>query len=228
MVDTMNAVAVRLQNAWFQVREEERGQGLVEYALIIAIVSLGAIAALTFLKGSITGLFSKAGSSIDRQSVACLDGDSRWDGSRLEGGLPSHRVRPFGLARETGTVEIGAVGDEGSGQVGRPSWRNGPSRGQNREPAGTHRHELGALHHENLFENPGRPPVEPCAATALQSEKAQGFVEYALIIAVVGLGAIASLTFLKGSINGLFSGGGSNLSGSTSAPPAPVITSGPT
>jgi Flp pilus assembly pilin Flp len=65
MQDVLSAVAVRLQNAWFQVREGERGQGLVEYALIIAIVSLGAIAALTFLKGSITGLFSKAGSSIN-------------------------------------------------------------------------------------------------------------------------------------------------------------------
>ena len=38
MQDVFNAVAVRLQNAWFQAREEERGQGLVEYALIIAIV----------------------------------------------------------------------------------------------------------------------------------------------------------------------------------------------
>ncbi len=65
MLDAINAVAVRLQNAWFQVREEERGQGLVEYALIIAIVSLGAIAALTFLRDNITGLFSKAGSSVN-------------------------------------------------------------------------------------------------------------------------------------------------------------------
>ncbi|RDI74037.1 Flp pilus assembly protein pilin Flp [Gaiella occulta] len=69
MQDVLNAVAVRLQNAWFQVREEERGQGLVEYALIIAIVSLGAIAALTFLKGTITGLFSKAGSTINGVTV---------------------------------------------------------------------------------------------------------------------------------------------------------------
>ena len=69
MLDAMNAVAVRLQNAWFHVREEERGQGLVEYALIIAIVSLGAIAALTFLKDSITGLFSKAGSSVNNVPV---------------------------------------------------------------------------------------------------------------------------------------------------------------
>ncbi|WP_181813581.1 Flp family type IVb pilin [Gaiella occulta] len=52
-----------------RLRASESGQGLVEYALIIAIVSLGAIASLTFLKGSITGLFSKAGSSISAVAV---------------------------------------------------------------------------------------------------------------------------------------------------------------
>jgi Flp pilus assembly pilin Flp len=64
MLDAMNAVAVRLQNTWFRAREE-RGQGLVEYALIIAIVSLGAIAALTFLKGSINDLLGRNASKID-------------------------------------------------------------------------------------------------------------------------------------------------------------------
>ncbi len=56
-------LTARLHNIWFRFTEPD-GQGLVEYVLIIAIVALGTIAALTFLKGSITGLFSKAGSSI--------------------------------------------------------------------------------------------------------------------------------------------------------------------
>ncbi len=60
------------------------------------------------------------------------------------------------------------------------------------------------------------------------SEKAQGLVEYALIVAIVSLGAIASLTFFRDNITGLFSKTGNNLSSSTSPPPAPVITSGPT
>ncbi len=64
MVDVMNAVAVRLQNTWYRFRDEETAQGLVEYALIIVVVSLGTIAALTFLRGTIRGLFSSAGSSI--------------------------------------------------------------------------------------------------------------------------------------------------------------------
>jgi pilus assembly protein Flp/PilA len=64
MTNLITRVAVRGQNAWFQLREGEEGQGLVEYALIIVVVSLGTIAALTFLRGEIRGLFSKAGSSL--------------------------------------------------------------------------------------------------------------------------------------------------------------------
>ena len=69
MYDISLGVTVRLQNRWFRLRHEEAGQGLVEYALIVAVVSLGLIAALTFLKSSITGLFSKAGNSINQVSV---------------------------------------------------------------------------------------------------------------------------------------------------------------
>ena len=64
MQDVFTAVAVRLQNSWFRIRDEESAQGLVEYALIIVVVSLGTIAALTFLRDNIRGLFSRAGSSI--------------------------------------------------------------------------------------------------------------------------------------------------------------------
>ena len=64
MQDLFTAVTVQLQNAWFRIRDEESAQGLVEYALIIVVVSLGTIAALTFLRGEIRGLFSRAGSSL--------------------------------------------------------------------------------------------------------------------------------------------------------------------
>ena len=60
----LNMVAVRAQNAWFAARDEESGQTLVEYALIIALVGIAAIAALGFLSGRIQGLFSKAGNSV--------------------------------------------------------------------------------------------------------------------------------------------------------------------
>ena len=45
-------------------RDEESGQTLVEYALIIALVAVAAIAAVGFLSGRIQGLFSEEGSSV--------------------------------------------------------------------------------------------------------------------------------------------------------------------
>ena len=65
MVDAMNALVVRAQNAWYQLREGEDGQTLVEYALIIAIVSLGSVLALGFLSGRIQRLFSTTGNQLN-------------------------------------------------------------------------------------------------------------------------------------------------------------------
>ena len=42
----------------------ERGQGLAEYALILGLIAVLAIAALTFLGGSISSLLSTVGSSL--------------------------------------------------------------------------------------------------------------------------------------------------------------------
>jgi Flp pilus assembly pilin Flp len=47
------------------LRDKESGQTLVEYALIIALVSLAAIVALGFLSGRINNLFSRAGNSLN-------------------------------------------------------------------------------------------------------------------------------------------------------------------
>ena len=63
-MQAITMIVVRAQNAWFAARDEESGQTLVEYALIIALVSITAIAALGFLSGRIQALFSKAGSSL--------------------------------------------------------------------------------------------------------------------------------------------------------------------
>lgn len=38
---------------------EEEGQGLVEYALIIVLISIAAIAAMQLLAGGINGVFSR-------------------------------------------------------------------------------------------------------------------------------------------------------------------------
>ncbi|HET8628466.1 MAG TPA: Flp family type IVb pilin [Thermomicrobiales bacterium] len=44
--------------------EEHEGQGLVEYALIIAFIAILVIVAMLFLKDQIAGLFSKVGNSL--------------------------------------------------------------------------------------------------------------------------------------------------------------------
>ena len=59
-----DALVVRAQNAWFAAREGESGQTLIEYALIITLISLAALAALGFLSGRIQQLFSNTGSGL--------------------------------------------------------------------------------------------------------------------------------------------------------------------
>jgi pilus assembly protein Flp/PilA len=48
--------------------EETEGQGLVEYALIIALISVALIAALTIMKNSISTVFRKIGTTLNAQS----------------------------------------------------------------------------------------------------------------------------------------------------------------
>ena len=46
------------------LRNDEEGQGLAEYALILALIAVVAVVALGLLGGTITGILSKVGSSI--------------------------------------------------------------------------------------------------------------------------------------------------------------------
>ncbi len=45
-------------------RDDERGQGLAEYALILALIAIIAIAALIFLGAEISGILSSIGEQI--------------------------------------------------------------------------------------------------------------------------------------------------------------------
>jgi Flp pilus assembly pilin Flp len=74
--------------------KDESGQGLVEYALIIAIVSLGAVLALGFLSGKINGLFSKAGNKVDSVTVAADNGSG--------GGGGGSTAAPTGISLQNG------------------------------------------------------------------------------------------------------------------------------
>ncbi len=43
---------------------EEEGQGLVEYALIIAVIAIAVIVAMLFLRGQIQNIFSNIGNNL--------------------------------------------------------------------------------------------------------------------------------------------------------------------
>jgi pilus assembly protein Flp/PilA len=43
---------------------EEEGQGLVEYALIIAVIAIAVIVAMIFLRGQLTNIFSNIGNNL--------------------------------------------------------------------------------------------------------------------------------------------------------------------
>ena len=65
MINTLMLKAiVSAQNGIARLRDEEEAQTLTEYALIIAVIAIGVLVALYFLRDQIKNLFSKAGSSI--------------------------------------------------------------------------------------------------------------------------------------------------------------------
>ena len=61
----IDTIVVRAQNAWFAARDEESGQTLVEYALIIAVFALGALVALGLLRDQISNLFGRTGNALN-------------------------------------------------------------------------------------------------------------------------------------------------------------------
>ena len=46
------------------IRRDEDGQGLAEYALILALIAIVAIVALIFLGGQVSTILSKVGASV--------------------------------------------------------------------------------------------------------------------------------------------------------------------
>jgi pilus assembly protein Flp/PilA len=46
------------------LRSDEDGQGLAEYALILALIAIVAIIALIFLGGQVSGILSTVGNSV--------------------------------------------------------------------------------------------------------------------------------------------------------------------
>ena len=60
----LNNIFAYLTAAFTDMKERQEGQGLVEYALIIAFVSILSIAALTALSGGINATFARIQSAL--------------------------------------------------------------------------------------------------------------------------------------------------------------------
>jgi pilus assembly protein Flp/PilA len=60
----MNNMLLKAYVKFQELTNREEGQDLVEYALVIALVSIAAVAALTILAGKITLVFSTIGTSL--------------------------------------------------------------------------------------------------------------------------------------------------------------------
>jgi pilus assembly protein Flp/PilA len=52
----MSELLLKLTNVWNRVSEREEGQGMVEYALILFLVSIIAIGALTAIGGGVNNV----------------------------------------------------------------------------------------------------------------------------------------------------------------------------
>ena len=50
---------VAAQNAWFSLREKEEGQTMAEYGVVLAVITIGAVAVFTARSGGITGAINK-------------------------------------------------------------------------------------------------------------------------------------------------------------------------
>ncbi len=60
----MLSIITKVQVALARVFDEEEGQGLTEYALILALIAVIAIAALTLLGGKVSDVLSTAANSV--------------------------------------------------------------------------------------------------------------------------------------------------------------------
>jgi pilus assembly protein Flp/PilA len=60
----MQSIYARLTALFARVHDGEDGQGLTEYALILALIAIIAIAALTLLGGSVSDVLSTVANSI--------------------------------------------------------------------------------------------------------------------------------------------------------------------
>jgi Flp pilus assembly pilin Flp len=60
----MTSIFVKLQSAVFRAMESDEGQGLTEYALVLALVAIVAIASLKFLSSGVNKELTSVATSL--------------------------------------------------------------------------------------------------------------------------------------------------------------------
>jgi pilus assembly protein Flp/PilA len=108
---------------------DEQGQGLVEYALIIALVSLASVVALGFLSGKINDVFFKSGNVLNSVDVVAAPG-----GTGGTGGAPvaPSYVSGASVSCSPGSGGAGTCQDSGGGTTRQAtanpgSWDGSPA-----------------------------------------------------------------------------------------------------
>jgi pilus assembly protein Flp/PilA len=61
----MTKLFIKMKLAFDRLMDEDEGQGLTEYALILALIAIVAIVALNFLGGKVTSALSTVGNSLN-------------------------------------------------------------------------------------------------------------------------------------------------------------------
>jgi pilus assembly protein Flp/PilA len=64
-VERVKLIPTQIYLALQGLREDEGGQAMVEYALILALVSVAAVAILTQLGGSVSSIFDKINTDLN-------------------------------------------------------------------------------------------------------------------------------------------------------------------
>ena len=60
----MNNMLLKMYVKFQELKDREEGQDLVEYALVISLIAIAAVASLTILAGKITEVFSTIDTSL--------------------------------------------------------------------------------------------------------------------------------------------------------------------
>jgi Flp pilus assembly pilin Flp len=60
----LNKLFIAAQNRYFLLKEEEEGQTMAEYGVVLAVITIGVVVALGFLSGKIQGALSTVGSKL--------------------------------------------------------------------------------------------------------------------------------------------------------------------